>query len=69
MVKIENSEANAIQIEIEEFVYHAPDAMGEVRTTALIIVYALFYVGLFTTPHLMMEEKQTKTIKKIIKKH
>lgn len=57
---------NAIHIEIEEIIYHAPDAMGEIRTTALIIVYALFYVGLFTTPHLMMEEKQTKTMDSLL---
>ncbi len=64
--RLENLSGNPLRIEIEEIVYLEPSAMGEARTTSLIIVYALFYIGLFTTPHLMMEEKQTKTMNSLL---
>jgi len=64
--RLESISGDPVRIEIEQLVDYAPDAMGEMRITALIVVYALFYVGLFTTPHLMMEEKQTKTMNSLL---
>jgi hypothetical protein len=64
--RLESVSGNPVHIEIEELVDYAPDAMGEFRITALIVVYGLFYIGLFATPHLMMEEKQTKTMNSLL---
>jgi ABC-2 type transport system permease protein len=64
--RLEYVSGNPVHIEIEGLVDYAPDAMGEFRITALIVVYALFYIGLFATPQLMMEEKQTKTMNSLL---
>ena len=64
--RLESVSGNPVHVEIEGLVDYAPDAMGEFRITALIVVYALFYIGLFATPHLMMEEKQTKTMNSLL---
>lgn len=64
--RLESVSGNRMHIEIEGLVDYAPDAMGEFRITALIVVYALFYIGLFATPHLMMEEKQSKTMNSLM---
>jgi ABC-type Na+ efflux pump permease subunit len=64
--RLESISGNPLRIEIEKIVYLEPEAMGESRTTALIVVYAIFYIGLFTTPYLMMEEKQTRTIDSLL---
>ncbi len=64
--RLESLSGIPVRIEIDELVDYEPDAMGDFRLTALIVVYALFYVGLFTTPHLMMEEKQTQTMDSLL---
>jgi ABC-2 type transport system permease protein len=53
---------SAVSIEIKGTVFHEPESMGAMRLASLTLVMALFYIGMFTVPHLMMEEKQTKTL-------
>ncbi len=51
-----------VSIHIEGTVFHAPDSMGSIRLASLTLVMALFYIGMLTVPHLMLEEKRTKTL-------
>jgi ABC-2 type transport system permease protein len=43
-----------------------PEAMGSVRIVALTLVIPVFFLGAFTVPHLMFEEKQTRTIEPLL---
>jgi ABC-2 type transport system permease protein len=51
-----------VDIHIEGTVFHEPDSMGSLRLASLTLVMALFYIGMLTVPHLMLEEKRTKTL-------
>jgi ABC-2 type transport system permease protein len=53
---------SAVDIHIEGTVFHEPASMGSIRLASLTLVMALFYIGMLTVPHLMLEEKRTKTM-------
>jgi ABC-2 type transport system permease protein len=43
-------------------VYAYPDSMGNVRHISAAMIVVILWMGLFTVPNLMLEEKQTKTL-------
>ena len=53
---------STVSIHIEGTVFHEPASMGSIRLASLTLVMALFYIGMLTVPHLMLEEKRTKTL-------
>ena len=64
--RLEEAFGSAVDIKILGTIYPEPGAMGSVRTYSLILVVGLFYVGMLTLPHLMIEEKQTKTVETLL---
>ncbi|MGB2895313.1 MAG: ABC transporter permease [Anaerolineales bacterium] len=64
--RLEEAFGSAVDIQIVGMIYPEPGAMGSVRTISLILVVGLFYVGILTLPHLMIEEKQTKTVETLL---
>jgi len=64
--RLEEAFGSAVDIQILGRIYPEPGAMGSVRTYSLILVVALFYIGMLTLPHLMIEEKQTKTVETLL---
>ncbi len=51
-----------VSINVEGSVHNSPDSMGPVRTVSITLVVVIFFISLLTVPHLMFEEKQTRTI-------
>jgi ABC-type multidrug transport system permease subunit len=54
-----------VQITLEEALFPAPDSMGVV-TAAISTVITIFFTGTLTIPHLMIEEKQSRTIESLL---
>jgi ABC-2 type transport system permease protein len=51
-----------VHINIEGTVYPRPDSMGPIRLVSATLVLTVVLMGAFTVPHLMFEEKRTKTL-------
>ncbi len=51
-----------IAIQIEGTVYPEPASMGAVRMIALMLLIAPLFIGMLTVPHLLLEERRTKTL-------
>jgi ABC-2 type transport system permease protein len=51
-----------VHINIEGTVYPRPDSMGPIRLVSATLVLTIILMGAFTVPHLMFEEKRTKTL-------
>jgi ABC-2 type transport system permease protein len=51
-----------LRIDIEGTVYPHPDSMGPIRLVAATLVLIVILMGALTVPHLMLEEKRTKTL-------
>ena len=51
-----------VHINIEGLVYPRPDSMGPIRLVSIALVLTTILMGSLTVPHLMFEEKRTKTI-------
>jgi ABC-2 type transport system permease protein len=60
--QIEDLIGYPIQIIIQESVYPGPDSMRSLRMIAVTLVLTIILIVTLTVPHLMFEEKQTKTI-------
>jgi ABC-type multidrug transport system permease subunit len=54
-----------VRIALEEPLYPASDSMGVV-TAAMSTVITIFFTGTLTIPHLMIEEKQSRTIESLL---
>jgi hypothetical protein len=51
-----------VSIMIKDTVIPQPGAMGPIRMASLTLVVTITFIGVFSVPHLMLEEKQTKTL-------
>jgi ABC-2 type transport system permease protein len=51
-----------VRVDIESTVYPHPDSMGPIRLVAATLVLVLILMGALTVPHLMFEEKRTRTL-------
>jgi len=51
-----------IGIDIKGTVYPPPDSMGPIRMASVTFVITILFMGTLVVPHLMLEEKQTKTL-------
>ena len=51
-----------VGIDIKGTIYPPPDSMGPIRWTSISFVITIFFMGNLVVPHLMFEEKQTKTL-------
>jgi ABC-2 type transport system permease protein len=52
----------AVRINIEGTVQPQPDSMGPIRMVSATLVLLIVFMATFTVPHLMFEEKQTRTL-------
>jgi ABC-2 type transport system permease protein len=64
--QIEDMLGQPIRISLVGTVVPGTDAMGSIRIVALTLVIPVFFLGAFTIPNLMFEEKQTKTIEQLL---
>ena len=51
-----------IGIDVQEAFYPAPDSMGAVRWVSTVFVIIVLFMGSLVVPHLMFEEKQSRTL-------
>jgi ABC-type Na+ efflux pump permease subunit len=55
-----------VRIILKEPLSPTQDSMGAVRTAAMSSVIAIFFTGTLTIPHLMLEEKKSKTLDSLL---
>ena len=52
----------AVNIEVSEPLHFGPDDMGPIRMVSVTMVIVIFFTATLTLPHLMVDEKQAKTL-------
>jgi ABC-2 type transport system permease protein len=51
-----------VSINVQGAIHHAPDSMGPIRMVSITLTIMMTFMGIFTVPYLMFEERQSKTI-------
>jgi ABC-2 type transport system permease protein len=51
-----------VSIDVAEPIHFQPDSLGSTVMVAVTLVIVIFFAGTFTVPHLILDEKQTKTM-------
>jgi ABC-2 type transport system permease protein len=51
-----------VSINVQGAIHHAPHSMGPIRTVSITLTIMMTFMGMFTVPYLMFEERQNKTI-------
>lgn len=58
--------AQPVQINVEGTIIPESNAMGSIRIVALTLVIPVFFLGVLTVPHLLLEEKRSRTIETLL---
>ncbi len=51
-----------VSINVRGAIHHAPHSMGPIRMISITLTIMMTFMGVFTVPYLMFEERQSKTI-------